>query len=133
LSIPDAEENQEEDEEEETEKSAPVSGRGGRGVARRNVRRARGRRGTAARARVISTRIHGGRRNAILPSTVNNEENNTTLDETVSTETEESPQKTISTPKIEGKETVTPKPAVTNDTSLSSQTDTGSNVRVSGK
>ena len=53
-----------------------------RGVARRNVRRARGRRGGAAgRARVVSTRIHGGRRNAILPATTNNEENNTTLEE----------------------------------------------------
>ncbi len=113
------------DVEEETEESTPMSS--GRGVARKNVPRARGRRAAAARVRVVSTRIHGGRRNPILPPTIDTEENNATLEETVSTETEESPKKTIATPKVEEKkskksETVTP-----------SQINTDSNVRVSGK
>jgi len=112
------------DVEEETEESALVSGRG---VARKNVRRARGRRGAAARARVVSTRIHGGRRHAIVPSTVTNEGNNTTLEETVNTETEDSPKKSNLTLEIkEKKSTVVPNKE-------SSQTNTSSNVRISGK
>jgi hypothetical protein len=106
------------------EESALVSGRG---VARKNVRRARGRRGAAARARVVSTRIHGGRRQPILPPTIANEGNNTTLEETVNTETEESPKKSNLTPEIkEKKSTVVPNKE-------SSQTNTSSNVRISGK
>ncbi len=106
------------------EESALVSGRG---VARKNVRRARGRRGAAARARVVSTRIHGGRRQPILPPTIANEGNNTTLEETVNTETEDSPKKSNLTPEIkEKKSTVVPNKE-------SSQTNTSSNVRISGK
>jgi hypothetical protein len=106
------------------EESALVSGRG---VARKNVRRARGRRGAAARARVVSTRIHGGRRQPILPPTIANEGTNTTLEETVNTETEESPKKSNLTPEIkEKKSTVVPNKE-------SSQTNTSSNVRISGK
>jgi hypothetical protein len=122
-----------EEEEEETEESSPVSGRGQRGVPRRAGRRARGRRGGATRARVVSTRIHRGRRNALVPSTLDSEDNNATLEETVNTETEESPKKPT-TPVVEQKsnetKSITPTPA--DQTSLPSQTNSGSNVRVSG-
>ncbi len=87
-----------EGEEEETEESTVVSGRGQRGVPRRAARRARGRRGGGAtRARVVSTRIHGGRRHAALPTTNDHEDNNATLEETVNTESEESPKKPSTT------------------------------------
>ncbi|CAF0802390.1 unnamed protein product [Adineta steineri] len=123
------EEEVEAEEAEEAEESGPVTGRG---VARRNVRRARGRRrGTAARARVVSTRILGGRRNPVVPPTTSNEENNKTLEETVNTEPEESPEKPVSAPVVKEKkprknETSTPNQE-------SNQTDAGSNVRVSAR
>ena len=127
------------EEEEETEDSGAISNRGQRGVPRRAARRARGRRGGATRARVVSTRIHGGRRNAALPSSVIAEDNNATLEETVNTETEESPKKSIATtPEVKQKSSetkpVTPTPTTPADeTSVPSQTNSGSNVRVSGK
>jgi len=126
----------EEEEEEETVESAPVSGRGQRGVPRRAARRARGRRGGATRARVVSTRLHGGRRNAILPSTIDNEDNNATLEETVNTETEESPKKsttTTKTPVVEQKPIASAPTTPAGETSSPSQINSGSNVRVSGK
>jgi hypothetical protein len=146
-SIPDVENNQqdtaeiegEEEEDEGIDESVPVASRGHRGIARRNARRARGRRGGATRARVISTRIHGGRRPAALPSAIDNEDNNATLEETVNTETEESPKKSTIPSQTE------PKPVETqplteptsatpiDETSLSSHTNAGANVRVSGK
>ncbi len=123
--VPEEEPVSTEDVQEGPEESAPVSGRG---VPRKHARRARGRRGGAAgRARVVSTRIVGGRRQAIVPPATVQEDNNATLDETVSTETEESPKKTITTPEVkEEKASVTPKQE-------SSQTDSASNVRASGR
>ncbi len=122
------------EEELEAEKSAPTSGRPQRGIPRRAARRARGRRGGATRARVVSTRLHSGRRNAITPSTLDKEDNNATLEETVTTETEESPKKST-TPIVERKsnETKSVTPAPVDDTSATSQTNSGSTVRVSGK
>ncbi|CAF5076876.1 unnamed protein product, partial [Rotaria magnacalcarata] len=120
------------EEEEEIEEPAVVSGRGQRGIPRRTARRARGRRGGAARARVVSTRLHAGRRNAILPPTIDKESNNTTLEETVNTETEESPKKP-SKIEVERKQNdtqpITPTPV--EETALTSQANANSNVRVS--
>jgi hypothetical protein len=127
-------EGEDAEEELETEESAPTSGRPQRGIPRRAARRARGRRSGTTRARVVSTRIHGGRRNAIIPSTLDNEDNNATLEETVNTETEESPKKPT-TPIVEGKsnETKSVTPTPVDETSATSQTNSGSNIRVSGK
>ena len=140
---PEDEEEQEEDEEKEAaEKTGAVAGRGQRGMARRNARRARGRSrrgGAAARARVVSTRIYGGRRNAVVPSTADNDENNATLEETIQTETEESPKKASQPPveeetKSEDTQPIPATPEVPEKgTSLPSQNTSGSNVRVSGK
>lgn len=131
----DISENQENEEGgEETEESAPASSRGKRGVPRRAARHARGRRGGATRARVVSTRIYGGRRNAAASATATNEDNNATLEETVNTETEESPTK--STPlAVERKSSeINPDSSTqAEETSATSQTNSGSNVRVSGK
>ncbi|CAF2021315.1 unnamed protein product [Rotaria magnacalcarata] len=122
------------EEEEEIEEPAVVSGRGQRGIPRRTARRARGRRGGAARARVVSTRLHAGRRNAILPPTIDKESNNTTLEETVNTETEESPKKP-SKIEVERKQNdtqpITPTPV--EETALTSQANANSNVRVSAR
>ena len=137
-----AEEQGEEGEEGEEETEAPTSGRAKRGVARKNVRRARGRRGAAARARVVSTRLHGTRRlpaAAAAPPAVDKEENNTTLEETISTEPEESPKKSIGKPKVEEKpssqkESVTRSQERSNETTaVPAPADSGSNVRVSGR
>ncbi len=129
-------ENQQDEGEEELEadESVPTSARPQRGIPRRAARRARGRRGGATRARVVSTRLHGGRRNAIIPSTLDNDDNNATLEETVTTETEESPKKSA-TPIVEQQlnETKSVIPAPVDDTSATSQTNSGSNIRVSGK
>lgn len=116
------------EDEDETDEATVATGttRGQRGVPRRAARRARGRRGgaAAARARVVSTRLHSGRRNAPIPTTNNAEDNNATLEETINTETEESPKKTT-TPVVEQKTTpATP----TEDTSASN-----SNIRVSAR
>jgi hypothetical protein len=147
LSIAETEENDlaegddgEHEEEAPPEESAAVSGRSQRGLPRKAARRARGRRGggAAARARVVSTRLHGGRRNAAVPASIDNDVNNATLEETVNTETEESPKKVAKTPDVEQKSTE-PKLAVSaeamsaDEAAASSQTDAGSNVRVSGK
>ena len=142
MSIADVEDNQQEEgdeeEEEETKEVGPVAGRGQRGVPRRAASRARGRRGGATRARVVSTRIHGGRRPAAVPAATGDEGNNATLEETVNTETEESPKKSIKTPDVEQKpkeiksiSSISTIPA--EETSSSSQPNGGSNVRVSGK
>lgn len=131
----DGEGNEEDEQEEgEADESAPATGRGQRGMPRRAARRARGRRGGAARARVVSTRLHSARRNPTVPPTINNESYNTTLEETVNTEAEESPKKSA-TSSVELKRMDTqpinePTPA---ETSLSNQTTPASNVRVSGK
>ncbi|CAF1392442.1 unnamed protein product [Rotaria sordida] len=104
-----------------------------RGVARKNVRRARTRRGggTTTRARVISTRLHGGRSHPILPPIIDNQGNNTTLEETVSTETEETPKKTNLTSEIKSK---TPKKTgIMTPTEQSNQTNIPSNIRVSAR
>ena len=136
------EEQGEEDQEAEEETEAPTSGRAKRGVARKNVRRARGRRGAAAaRARVVSTRLHGTRRlPAAAPASAGNkEENNTTLEETISTEPEESPKKSISKPKVEEKpssekESATRSQERTNEAStVPASAENASNVRVSGR
>lgn len=132
---PEAEgENEEGDE--EVEESAPVSGRGQRGVPRRAARRARGRaRGGATRARVVSTRLHGGRRNVALPTTNSAEDNNITLEETLTTETEESPKKPtskVTTPVVEQKSVPTTPATPVDETQPSSQPTSGSNIRVSG-
>ncbi|CAF3611257.1 unnamed protein product [Rotaria socialis] len=121
-------------EEEEIEEPGVVSGRGQRGIPRRTARRARGRRGGAARARVVSTRLHAGRRNAILPPTVDKESNNTTLEETVNTETEESPKKP-SRIEVERKQNDTQPitPAPVEETASTSQANANSNVRVSAR
>lgn len=122
--VPEEEPSSTGDMEEEAEESTAVSTRG---VARRNVRRARGRRGAAGRARVVSTRIHGGRRPAVVHPKVTSEENNATLEETINTETEESPKKsTLPSETKEEKPTIPPNQE-------SSQTNTGSNVRISGE
>ncbi|CAF1294111.1 unnamed protein product [Rotaria sordida] len=104
-----------------------------RGVARKNVRRARTRRGggTTTRARVISTRLHGGRSHPILPPIIDNQGNNTTLEETVSTETEETPKKTNLTSEIKSK---TPKKTgIMTPIEQSNQTNIPSNIRVSAR
>lgn len=101
---------------EETADTATSTTRGQRGVPRRAVRRARGRR---AGARVVSTRLHAGRRNAPIPKTNSIEDNNATLEETVNTEAEESPKK-IATP-------------VVTEAKTTPSTSTDSNIRVSGK
>ncbi|CAF3601293.1 unnamed protein product [Rotaria socialis] len=121
-------------EEEEIEEPGVVSGRGQRGIPRRTARRARGRRGGAARARVVSTRLHAGRRNAILPPTVDKESNNTTLEETVNTETEESPKKPSGI-EVERKQNDTQPitPAPVEETASTSQANANSNVRVSAR
>ena len=87
----------------EPEEAVPVPSRG---VARKNARRARGRRGAASRARVVNTRIHSGRRQPVVPPTTSNEENNAILEETINTETEESPKKETSDSnvRVSGKE-----------------------------
>ena len=131
MSIAESEENQlAEEEEEEPEESLAVAGRSQRGLPRRAARRARGRRGgAAARARVVSTRIHGARRNAAVPSSIDNDVNNATLEETVNTETEDSPKKVAKTPDVEQKPT---EETSAGEPAASSQTDAGSNVRASG-
>ena len=123
-----------EEEEKAMEESSPVSDRVQRGVPRRAARRARGRRGAAARARIVSTRLHGARRNALVPPVNDNESNNTTLEETVTTETEESPEKT-STSHVEQESCLTQPITATpaDETSSPSRTTSGSNIRVSGK
>ncbi|CAF0728236.1 unnamed protein product [Adineta steineri] len=138
LSIPESEENQQDevDEEEETEESSSVSTRGGqRGVPRRAGRRARGRRGGATRARVVSTSLHRGRRNVTVPSTMDDEANNVTLEETVNTETEDSPKKSIKTPDVEQKpiNTQPTTPTTADVPSLPDQANSSSNVRVSAR
>lgn len=109
----------------ETEESAPITSRG---VARKNVRRARGQRAAAARARVVSTRLHGGRRQVPTRSKPVVEETNTTLEETVNTETEESPKKPTRTSPVKEKKSTVPTPPKEEST----QENTASNVRVSG-
>ena len=117
----------------ETEESAPTSGRTQRGVPRRAARHARGRRGGAARARVVSTRIYGGRRNASVPAATNSEDNNATLEETVTTETEDSPTKATATAVERKSSEIKPDTSTQADeTSATSQTNSGSNIRVSG-
>ena len=118
-----------EDNEEETEGAVAVSGRG---FPRKTARRARGRRGAGGRARVISTRLHSGRRNPIPPPAIKTEENNATLEETVSTEPEESPKKTIQTPEVKERRSRKKDEPVTPSAETASA-DTSSNVRVSGK
>ncbi|CAF4399027.1 unnamed protein product, partial [Rotaria sordida] len=71
------------------------------------------------------TRIHGGRRNVTVPPAIDNQNNNTTLEETVNTETDESPQK------LNDAQPISPTPA--EETSSPNQTNTNSNIRVSGK
>lgn len=131
----DISENQEDEEEtEETEDSAPTSSRGQRGMPRRAARHARGRRGGAARARVVSTRIYGGRRNPTATATATTEDNNATLEETVNTEAEESPTKP--TPSAVERKSSEIKPDTSTqveESSTTDQTNTGSNIRVSGK
>lgn len=114
-----------------------------RGMPRRNVRRARGRRGTGAagRARVVSTKIYGGRRNQIAPASADNADNNATLEETIQSENEESPQKTTTTRlnDVESK-TNEAEPTVSSvaetkntETTETSETSANTNIRVSGK
>lgn len=142
----DISENQQEDVEgevddadEEAEGPIPVSGRGQRGVPRRAARRARGRRGGATRARVVSTRLHSGRRNAAIPATIDTEDNNATLEETINTEAEESPKKSstaiataTATPSVEQKSIPSTPATPISESSSPSQPNSGSNVRVSG-
>lgn len=144
LSIPESEENQlaedeqAQGEDEEPDEAVVTTGRGQRGLPRKGARRARGRRGgAAARARVVSTRLHSTRRTgaaaAAAPS-VEDDGNNATLEETVNTETEESPKKAAKTPDVEQKPVpTTPVAPSTDEPAASSQTNTGSNIRVSGK
>ncbi|CAF1197828.1 unnamed protein product [Adineta ricciae] len=118
-----------EENEEETEGAAAVSGRG---FPRKTARRARGRRGAGGRARVISTRLHSGRRNPIPPPAIKTEENNTTLEETVNTEPEESPRKTILTPEVKERRSRKKDEPITPSAEAASA-DTSSNVRVSAR
>jgi hypothetical protein len=73
-----------------------------------------------------------------LPSKIDDEGNNATLEETVNTETEESPKKSIKTSDVEQKSnetkaTIPPPVTPADNTSLPSQIDSAGNVRVSGK
>jgi hypothetical protein len=145
----DKQEEVEEEEEEEEEAKEPVDtcetapSRSQRGVPRRNARRARGRRvGAAVRTRVVSTRIYGARRNAIQPVNNDKETHNETLEETIQTESDESPMKTtpalsskVETESNEG-QTATPIVAASvNETTSTStiENNASSNIRVSGK
>lgn len=75
----------------------------------------------------MSTRLHGGRRQVPTRSKPAIEETNTTLEETVTTETEESPKKSTRASEVKEKKlTTTPKQEPNQETSTS-------NVRVSGK
>lgn len=130
-------EEAEEGEEEGAEEPVVGTGRGQRGIPRRNARRARGRRGgAAARARVVSTRLHAGRRNAVASIAVENESINATLEETVNTEAEETPKRRSrapATPKaLETQPTQPVTTAPAEETSSPNQANAASNVRVSG-
>ena len=124
----------------EAEEEGQVIGRTGRGVPRRNARRARGRRAAASgRARVVSTRIYGGRRNVVLPESTAQENNNTTLEETIQSETEESPKKSADVmpdtqPIAEATQPIVQAPETpSKDNETTNQTSSSSNIRVSGK
>ena len=130
------------EEEGEGEESSPnASARPRRGVARKNARRARGRRGAAARARVLSTKIRGTRRQAQPTTTTTTTDNDATLEETVTTEPEESPKKSAPvTPEV--KETRSKKTPVKEQkkddddppaTTEPATTTSASTVRVSGR
>ena len=93
-------EEQDQDEELEEEESATGPSHAPRGVPRKNARRARGRRVAGARARVVTKRLHGGRRNPVPPSTIDND---ATLEETINTDSEEPPMQSTAASELEQK------------------------------
>ncbi|CAF1201403.1 unnamed protein product [Adineta ricciae] len=133
LSIPESEENQQEDEAEEgeeTSSSTPAQ----RGISRRGSRRGRGRRSGSVRGRPASTRTPSARRSGNLQQSTNDEVNTAPPEELVDTETE----KATKTPDVEQKPNELKSNTSISDTqpaddSASSQTNTGSNIRVSAR
>ncbi|CAF1322742.1 unnamed protein product [Adineta ricciae] len=133
LSIPESEENQQEDEAEEgeeTSSSTPAQC----GISRRGSRRGRGRRSGSIRGRPASTRTPSTRRSGNLQQSTNDEVNSAPPEESVDTEAE----KAAKTPDVEQKPNELKSNTSISDTqpaddSASSQTNTGSNIRVSAR